>query len=110
MIVTEQSQALDQAFQALADPVRREILAQLSRGDQTAGALAEPFSISRPAISRHLKVLREAGLVSVRVDGRARWFSLNGDGVTDAEIWLDELRYAWRSSLFELKSFVEGWE
>ena len=101
---------LDQAFQALADPVRRSILRRLSRSDLTAGAIAEPFDISRPAISRHLKVLRDAGLVSVRTDGRERWFSLNADGVTDAEAWLDELRYVWRTSLFELKSFVEGWE
>jgi len=101
---------LDKAFQALADPVRRQILVRLSTGNHTAGTLAEPFSISRPAISRHLKVLRDAGLVSVRTDGRERWFSLSPDGVTDAEAWLDELRYVWRTSLFELKSFVEGWD
>lgn len=101
---------LDRAFQALADPIRRQILVRLSHGDQPAGALAEPFAISRPAVSRHLKVLRDAGLVSVRTDGRERWFSLNPDGVTDAEAWLDELREDWRASLFELKSFVEGWE
>lgn len=104
------NEQLDRAFQALADPVRRQILMRLSQGDQSAGALAEPFSISRPAVSRHLKVLRDAGLVSVRTDGRERWFSLNPDGVTDAEAWLDELREDWRASLFELKSFVEGWE
>ena len=101
---------LDLAFQALADPIRREILSKLSRSDHTAGALAEPFNVSRPAVSRHLKVLRDAGLVSVRLDGRERWFSLNAEGVTDTETWLDELRYVWRTSLFELKSFVEGWE
>ena len=101
---------LDLAFQALADPVRRNILTRLSRADQTAGALSEPFEISRPAISRHLKVLRDAGLVSVRTNGRERWFSLNAEGVTDAEAWLDELRHIWRTSLLELKSFVEGWE
>ena len=101
---------LDLAFQALADPTRRDILQRLSRGDQTAGSLSEPFAVSRPAISRHLRVLRDAGLVSVRTDGRERWFSLSPDGVTDANAWLDELRYVWRTSLFELKSFVEGWE
>ena len=101
---------LDRAFQALADPVRRRILVQLSHGDQNAGALADPFPISRPAVSRHLKVLRDAGLVSVRTDGRERWFSLSPDGVTDAEAWIDELRQIWRTSLFELKSFVDGWE
>ena len=46
----------------------------------------------------------------MRTDGRERWFSLSPDGVTDANAWLDELRYVWRTSLFELKSFVEGWE
>jgi len=82
----------------------------LSHGDQTAGSLSEPFDISRPAISRHLKVLRDAGLVTVRSDGRLRWFSLSAAGVTDAEAWLDQLRLVWRTSLFELKSFVEGWD
>jgi DNA-binding transcriptional ArsR family regulator len=109
-MVTEREQVHDLVFQALADPVRRGLLNRLSRGDHTAGALAEPFSISRPAISRHLRVLRDAGLVSVRTEGRERWFALDADGFTDAELWLDELRYAWRSSAFELTSFVEGWE
>ncbi len=99
---------LDQVFFALADPIRRDILRRLALGDQPAGELATPFEVSRPAISRHLRVLRDAGLVSVRIEGRERWFSLDAHGVTDAQAWLDELREMWKASLFSLKSFVEG--
>ena len=99
---------LDRAFAALADGTRRQILERLSAQDLTAGALAEPLDISRPAVSRHLRVLRVAELVMVRIDGRERWFSINPDGVVDADVWLVELRRAWRDSLFALKSFVEG--
>lgn len=101
---------LDRAFAALADGTRRRILERLSATDLTAGALAEPLDISRPAVSRHLRVLREAELVTVRIDGRERWFSINPEGVVDADLWLDDLRNAWRDSLFALKSFVEGGE
>ena len=104
-IDTEQ---LDRVFAALADPIRRDLLDRLADRDLSAGELAEPFDVSRPAVSRHLRVLREAGLVTVRVDGRERWFSLAPNGVTDAEAWLGELREQWRSSLFSLKSFIEG--
>jgi len=103
-----QTDRLDRAFAALADGNRRQILERLSEQDLTAGALAEPLEISRPAVSRHLRVLREAELVTVRIDGRERWFSINPDGVVDADVWLDELRTAWRDSLFALKSFIEG--
>ena len=103
-IDTEQ---LDRLFAALADPIRRDVLNRLADRDLSAGELAEGFDVSRPAVSRHLRVLREAGLVTVRVDGRERWFSLDSNGVTDAEAWLTELREQWRISLFSLKSFVE---
>ena len=103
-----QADRLDRTFAALADPTRRQILQRLGERDLTAGALAEPLAISRPAVSRHLRVLRDAELVTVRIDGRERWFSLNPDGVVDADTWLEELRMSWRESLFSLKSFVEG--
>jgi len=105
-----QADRLDRAFAALADATRRQILQRLGEQDLTAGALAEPLEISRPAVSRHLRVLREAELVTVRIDGRERWFSLNPDGVVDADVWLEDLRRLWRDSLFALKSFVEGGE
>jgi DNA-binding transcriptional ArsR family regulator len=104
------SYRLDRLFFALADPIRRDLLNRLAGRDLTAGELAEPFDVSRPAVSRHLRVLRDAGLVTVRVDGRERWFSLDSNGVTDAESWLTELRDQWRVSLFSLKSFVEEGE
>ena len=105
-----QTDRLDRTFGALADATRRQILRRLGERDLTAGALAEPLAISRPAVSRHLRVLREADLVTVRIDGRERWFSINPDGVVDADVWLEELRETWRDSLFALKSFVEGGE
>lgn len=108
MMLQIDNEDLNQIFAALADPIRRDILQRLAHGDQPAGELASPFDVSRPAISRHLRVLRDAGLVSVRVEGRERWFSLDSHGVTDAQAWLVELRGMWKESLFSLKSFVEG--
>ena len=69
--------ALDQSFAALADPTRRAIIARLAAGEATVQDLARPFSISQPAISRHLKVLEEAGLVEVRRQGRSSNYRLN---------------------------------
>lgn len=108
MALQIRDQEVDRLFAALADPIRRDLLRRLAGRDHSAGELAEPFGVSRPAVSRHLRVLREAGLVTVRVDGRERWFSLDSNGVIDAEAWLAELREQWRVSLFSLKSFVEG--
>lgn len=108
MVLQMDSVQLDRLFAALADPIRRDLLQRLADRDLSAGELAEPFDVSRPAVSRHLRVLREAGLVTVRVDGRERRFALDSNGVTDAEAWLAELRELWRLSLFSLKSFVEG--
>ena len=73
-------QTLDSAFSALADPTRRAILAQLARGEATVGELRRPFSISAPAISRHLKVLEDAALIARRKQGQTHILSLNPPG------------------------------
>lgn len=87
-------QSLDAAFFALSDGTRRAILARLARGEATVMELAEPFDMSQPAISRHLKVLEEAGLIARRVDGTRRPCRLQPDGVRAVDEWLDMMRAA----------------
>ncbi|MGN6030967.1 MAG: ArsR/SmtB family transcription factor [Thermomicrobiales bacterium] len=80
------------AFTAVADPVRRDILDLLRSGDLEAGSIAARYPISRPAISRHLRVLREAGLVTVRLDGRNRIYRLQPQGLAAVDAWLAPFR------------------
>ncbi|MGY1725320.1 ArsR/SmtB family transcription factor [Blastococcus sp. SYSU DS0533] len=88
-----------EAIQALADPIRRELIGLLAAGERTAGELAAPFRVSRPAISRHLRVLREAGLVSVRADGRERRYSLDPRPLREIDDWLEPYRDLWAQRL-----------
>ena len=85
-------ESLDQAFTALADPTRRAILQTLSGGERTVTQIAAPFDISQPAISRHLKVLEEAGLIVRRVDGARRPCALAPAGLELVERWAADLR------------------
>jgi DNA-binding transcriptional ArsR family regulator len=85
---------LNTTFAALADPTRRALLARLAREEATVMELAQPFSMSQPAISRHLKVLEEAGLILRRVDGTKRPCRLAPEGVAAIDQWLDMLRQA----------------
>jgi DNA-binding transcriptional ArsR family regulator len=85
---------LDAAFSALADPTRRAILARLASGEATVMALAEPFEMTQPAISRHLKVLEAAGLIVRRVEGARRPCRLAPDGIAIIDQWLAVLREA----------------
>ena len=87
-------QSLDATFFALADGTRRAILARLAQGEATVMELAEPFDMSQPAVSRHLKVLEEAGLIARRVDGTRRPCRLQPDGVRAIDEWLDMIRAA----------------
>ncbi len=84
--------SLDASFAALADPTRRAILARLAHGEATVLELAEPFDISQPAISRHLKVLEGAGLIERRVDGARRPCRLSKHGLDSVDKWLAMLR------------------
>jgi len=86
--------SLDSAFFALSDPTRRAILARLATGDLTVMELAEPFEMSQPAISRHLRVLEDARLISRRVEGTTRPCRLEPDGMHGVEQWLSMLREA----------------
>ena len=87
------------AFAALADPTRRQILELLDDGELEAGAIAAQFPISRPAISRHLRVLREADLVDVRVDAQRRVYQLRPERFAQIDDWLSRYRHFWRNRL-----------
>ena len=86
------NEILDASFAALADPTRRAILARLAKGEATVMELAKPFEMTQPAISQHLKVLEEAGLVVCRVDGTRRPRRLAKDGIASMDKWLAMLR------------------
>ncbi len=88
-----------EALAALADPTRRQLLALLRHGELPAGELAGRFAVSRPAISRHLRVLREAGLVSSRVEGRRRLYALDPAPLRDLDDWLEPYRDLWAQRL-----------
>ena len=91
-------------FAALADPVRRQILEILNASPLTAGQLADRFPISRPAVSRHLRVLREAGLVSVAASGREREYRVEPRAMTEIESWLAQFRGVWGSRFYALET------
>jgi DNA-binding transcriptional ArsR family regulator len=88
------SSTLDAAFSALADPTRRAILSRLAQGETTVMELAEPFELSQPAISQHLRVLESAGLIARRIDGTKRPRRLAKAGVEAIDLWLSMLREA----------------
>ena len=91
------------SFTALSDPTRRRIVEMLGRGERAAGEIGEQFSISAPAISQHLKVLRAAGLVRVRVDGQRRIYSLDPAGLAAIDEWLANVRRFWKERLDDLE-------
>jgi DNA-binding transcriptional ArsR family regulator len=88
---------------AIADPTRRRIIELLALREQTAGELVDEFDVSASAISQHLKVLREAGLVTVRAEGQSRVQTLNPAGFGDLESWLEKTRSVWSSRLDALE-------
>jgi DNA-binding transcriptional ArsR family regulator len=99
--------ALDHTFQALADPTRRAILARLALGSATVGELAEPFAISMPAVSRHLKVLEDASLIENRREGKHRRCNLKPDKLKDAFDHLERYARFWTGSLDRLDAFLK---
>lgn len=101
-MLIERSQELDLTFAALADPTRREIMKALAHGELPAGKLAERFPISAPAISRHLRVLENAGLITRRIDGKHRRCKLEPRPLQDAVRWLEFYRRFWSESLQQL--------
>jgi DNA-binding transcriptional ArsR family regulator len=98
----------DLTFQVLADPTRRAVLDLLRRGQQPAGEIAGAFPVSRPAISKHLRLLRRAHLVREHREGRHRVYQLNPNPLRAVDSWLNEYRRFWQMSLTNLKTFVEA--
>ncbi|HEY7488521.1 MAG TPA: metalloregulator ArsR/SmtB family transcription factor [Streptosporangiaceae bacterium] len=92
-----------QAFDVLGDPVRRRILELLADGEQTSGAVCaviqDEFGISQPAVSQHLKVLRESGFATVRPEGTRRLYAVNPEPLRDVDVWLDRFRRFWTPHL-----------
>ncbi|UYN96916.1 MAG: helix-turn-helix transcriptional regulator [Enhydrobacter sp.] len=99
--------ALSQTFSALADPTRRAILARLTSGSATVGELAEPFDMSLPAVSRHLKVLTDAGLIERSTEAQWRRCALRGEGLREAADWIEFYRRFWEQSFDRLEAFLE---
>ena len=95
-------------FVALADPTRRHIIETLASGEAAFGDLADHFEMSRPAVSQHLKVLRNAGLVAVRKDAQRRIYRLNSDGLGEIEAWLEKVREFWNARLDEARTRSAG--
>ena len=101
------SERLDMTFAALADPTRRAILARLAMGEATVTELAEPFEMSQPAISKHLKVLERAGLVSMDVDAQRRPRKLEPKRLEEAVDWIDRYREIFEQNYQRLDALLE---
>ena len=101
---------LDAAFSAVADPTRRAILARLAKGEATVNELAEPFEMTQPAISQHLKVLERAGLIVRRVEGTKRPRRLSNTGIEAMDQWLAILRRALETNYDRLDEVLEQME
>lgn len=99
--------SLSSTFAALADPTRRAILARLARGEASVTELAQPFDMSTRAVSKHLRVLEDAGLVTTGRDGQRRPRRLKASRMRSARDWLDDYEKFWTTSLDRLESYVE---
>ena len=107
-MVTNVARRLDATFSALSDPTRRAILVRLIQGEATVSEIAAPFAISRPAVSKHLKVLDRAGLVSRQRDGREVLCRFEAGALIEAGDWLDLHRAFWARQLDQLASHLDA--
>lgn len=95
------------AFAAMAEPSRRHILDLLRAGERSVGELVERVGLSQPGVSKHLKVLREAGLVEVRPDGKRRWYGLRAEPLAEVAGWLEPYRRHWSERFDALEQHLE---
>lgn len=102
-----QATALDVAFQALADPARRAMLERLSRGPASVSELAQPLSMSLPAVMQHLAVLEHSGLVASKKEGRVRTCRIDAQALSAAENWLNARRAEWERRFDRLGEYLE---
>ncbi|GAB2591938.1 ArsR/SmtB family transcription factor [Kribbella endophytica] len=94
-------------FEVLAEPRRREILDLLRAGERPVGELVDALELSQPAVSKHLKVLRDAGLVEVRQDAQRRWYRLRPAPLAEIDAWLEPYRDLWRGRLDALEAHLD---
>lgn len=97
--------SLSQTFAALADPTRRAMLAQLKNGESSVSDLAKPFEMTLPAITKHIKVLERAGLITKTKDAQWRPCKLKEDGLKEAAEWMEEYRIFWEASFDRLEAY-----
>jgi DNA-binding transcriptional ArsR family regulator len=102
-----QNQRLDATFAALADPTRRAILARLTQGEASVSELAKPFAMSQPAISKHLKVLEGAGLITRGRDAQRRPCRIEARPLVELNAWLDDYRQMWESNFSRLDTLLD---
>ncbi len=107
-MVNDSSQRLDAVFLALSDPTRRAILERLARGEASGTELARPFSISVPAISKHLRVLENAALIRRKKEGRVHCFRLAVQPMREAAAWLEQYRQYWETQFDSLATYLEA--
>ena len=96
------------SFAILAEPNRREILDLLREGERPVGDLVEHLPLSQPAVSKHLRVMREAGIVAVRTDAQRRFYRVRPEGLIEIDAWLAPYRHMWSRSLDALEHHLEG--
>ena len=101
------NESLDHVFGALSDPTRRVIVDRLTLGEATVGELAAPFDMSRPAVSKHLRVLERAGLVDRRIEGRVTRCSLRAESLRQASEWVDRYRRFWEDQLDRFSAYLD---
>jgi DNA-binding transcriptional ArsR family regulator len=106
-MVTNRDRQRDQIFRAISDPTRREILGILRGGGNTVGGVAQRFRMSRPAISKHLRLLHQAGLVAICKEGTASICTLNAVPLRQVDDWLNDYQTFWTESLQGLKKHME---
>jgi len=107
MVIESRAKNLDAVFGALADPTRRAILARLASGEATVTELAEPFAMTQPAVSKHLKVLERAGLISRDRDAQRRPSRLEPKRLAEASAWLEQYREFWQTSFARLDDVLD---
>lgn len=107
-MVNASSERLNTLFLALADPTRRAILERLARGEASGTELARPFSISVPAVSKHLRVLENADLILHRKDGRTHLFRLAAGPMREAVNWLEQYRQFWEAQFASLETYLQA--
>jgi DNA-binding transcriptional ArsR family regulator len=97
-------------FEVLAEPTRRRILDLLRDGERSVGELVDRLTLSQPGVSKHLRVLRDAGLVQVRIEAQRRWYGLRPEPLTEIDAWLEPYRRLWARHLDALEQHLEDRE